>query len=235
MTDSPLSTTFDHAPYRLSGVVYGTLFNHAPALAALGDQVSSPPYKAPPVAPVMYVKPRNTLITNGAAVRIPRSVAELEAGAALGVVIARAATRLTLETALEFVAGYTVVNDVSVPHDKFYRPSVGLKARDTFCPISTKVVARDAVLDPDTLRVRVLVDGKLMQETSTGERLRNVAQLLVDITEFMTLHPGDVLMTGVAHGAPRVKAGQEVAVEIESVGCLRNRFVTESIEPEVHE
>lgn len=228
MTDPTFQLAFDHAPYRLSGVVYGTLLNHRPALQALGEQVLQAPYKAAPRAPVLYVKPRNTLAPDGAAVTVPAEAPELEVGAALGIVIGRTACRLTPRNALDHVAGYTIVNDVSVPHDSFYRPSVRLKARDGFCPIGPTVVPRAAVSDPDALRVQVWVDGVLRHETSTGERIRPVAQLLADVTDFMTLQAGDLLMLGVAAGAPRVKAGQEVAIAIEGLGRLVNPFIAET-------
>ena len=78
---------FEFAPYRLSGTVYGVLMNHRAALAALGDAAHQPPYKAPPKAPVLYVKPRNTLVAPGAPLRIDDPAGELEVGAALGIVI----------------------------------------------------------------------------------------------------------------------------------------------------
>jgi 5-oxopent-3-ene-1,2,5-tricarboxylate decarboxylase/2-hydroxyhepta-2,4-diene-1,7-dioate isomerase len=218
---------FGAAPYRLSGVVYGTLLNHEPALAVLGDAVHQPPYKAAPQAPVLYVKPRNTLAADGDAVVVPADAAELEVGAALGIVIGRTACRVTLDQALDHVAGYTIVCDVSVPHDVFYRPSIRFKARDGFCPIGPGVVPKTAVANPDALEVQVFVDGVLQQHTTTGQRRRNVAQLLVDVTDFMTLHPGDVLMLGVSAGAPRVRAGQESRIAISGIGELVNRFIPE--------
>ena len=220
--------TFDFAPYRLSGVVYGTLLNHQPALEALGDSVNAAPYKAPPKAPVLYVKPRNTLNQEGAEVSIPAGVQELQVGAALGLVIGKTACRLDRNNALSHVAGYVVVNDVSVPHDSFYRPSIRFKAQDGFCPIGQTVVSADQVSDPDRLKVKIWVDGACIQETTTGERLRDVRQLLVDVTDFMTLQPGDVLMVGVSAGAPLVRSGQQVSIEIEQVGKLQNRFVAAS-------
>lgn len=228
MNSSSSLLAFDVAPYRISGVVYGTLLNHRPALQALGDEVNQAPYKAAPKAPVLYVKPRNTLASHGDAVVVPTDAPELEVGAALGVVVGRTACRLSLDDALSHVAGYTIVNDVSVPHDSFYRPSVRFKARDGSCVIGPVLAQRDTVPSPDALRVQVFVDGVLQQDTTTGERIRSVAQLLVDVTDFMTLQPGDVLMLGVSAGAPRVKAGQEVAIEIEGVGRLVNRFVAEA-------
>lgn len=216
---------FDAAPYRLSGVVYGTLLNHEPALAALGDAVTQPPYKAAPQAPVLYVKPRNTLAGNGAAVVVPADAAELEVGAALGIVIGRTACRVAPEQAWEHVAGYTIVNDISVPHDSFYRPAIRYKARDGFCPIGPLVVPRTAVADPDALEVQVFVDDVLRQQTTTGERRRDVARLLADVTDFMTLHPGDVLMLGVSAGAPRVGVGQTSRIVISGIGALLNHYV----------
>jgi 5-oxopent-3-ene-1,2,5-tricarboxylate decarboxylase / 2-hydroxyhepta-2,4-diene-1,7-dioate isomerase len=227
MTASTFQPNDGRTECRLSGVVYGTLMNHRPALAALGDQVNQAPYKAAPVAPVLYVKPRNTLAQHGDSVVVPAEAEVLEAAASLGIVIGRTACRLSLDNAMDHVAGYTVVNDVSVPHESFYRPSIRFKARDGFCPLGPAVVPRAAIRDPDALRVKVYVDGVLKQDAHTGERIRNVAQLLVDVTDFMTLQPGDVLMLGASADAPRVRAGQEVAIEIEGVGRLVNRFVQE--------
>lgn len=227
MHTAPCHLEFDVAPYRLSGVVYGTLLNHEPAIAALDAAAHQPPYKAPAKAPVLYVKPRNTLIGHGDAVTVPSDAPELEIGAALGIVIGRTACRVTAEQALGHVAGYTIVNDISVPHEVFYRPSIRFKARDGFCPVGPAVVPASEIAQPDALMVRVYVDGVLKHSTTTGERRRTVARLVADVSEFMTLSPGDVLMLGVSAGAPRVRAGQQVRIEIEGVGQLDNRFITE--------
>ena len=220
---------FDTPPYRLSGVVYGVLLNHEPALAALGDSVQQPPYKGAPKAPVLYVKPRNTLAADSDAVKVPTDAAELELGATLGIVVGRTACRVTVAQALEHVAGYTTVADISVPHDSFYRPSIRFKARDGFCPLGPTVTARSAIAHPDALGVRVYVDDVLAHATTTGERLRGVARLLADVTEFMTLQPGDVLMLGVSAGAPRVRAGQHSRIEIDGLPALHSRFVAEGV------
>lgn len=214
---SPLA--FDFAPWRLSGQVIGVLLNHAPALAALGDAVHGAPYKAPPRAPVLYLKPRNTQVADGAVVAVPAGVTALEVGASLGLVIGRSACRVPRAAALGHVAGLVVVADLSVPHDSFYRPSVRLKARDGFCPIGPRVVPAGA--DVDRLAVQVAVDGSPVQQTDTGSRVRDAAQLIADVSDFMTLHPGDLLMLGVSQGAPRVGAGHAVAVTVQGVGTLR--------------
>lgn len=214
-----------HAPPR--GTVYGTLLNYRGALAALGEAVHKPPYKAPPKAPVLYIKPANTWIGDGAPIPVPSDAEALQMGAALGVVIGRTACRVPVDAALDYVAGYTVVNDVSVPHDSFYRPSIRLKCRDGFCPIGATLVERERVPNPDALAVRVFVDGVLRQQNTTANLIRSTARLIADITEFMTLSAGDVLLTGVPENAPLARAGQRVAIEIEGVGRLENPLVAE--------
>jgi 5-oxopent-3-ene-1,2,5-tricarboxylate decarboxylase/2-hydroxyhepta-2,4-diene-1,7-dioate isomerase len=208
--------------------VYGTLLNHRGALAALGEAVHQPPYQAPPRAPVLYIKPANTWIGSGAPIPVPAGIDELEMGAALAVVIGRTACRVGLSDALDHVAGYTIANDVSVPHAEFYRPSIRHKCRDGFLPIGPWVTARRLVADPDALELRVWVDGELRQRATTADLIRPIAQLLVDVTEFMTLAPGDVLLTGVPAGAPRARAGQQVAIEIDGLGRLENVLVPEA-------
>lgn len=215
----------DVPPYRLSGVVYGALLNHHTAVSTLGDAVAQPPYKGVPRAPVLYLKPPNTLVPHGTPVQVPAGVSELEVGGCLGVVIGRPACRVAEANALDYVAGYLIVNDISVPHPSYYRPSIRCKARDGFCPLGPRVVPRAAVADPDALTVRVYVDGQLKQEASTAHLVRPVRKLLADVTDFMTLSPGDVLAVGVAAPAPRARPGQRAGIEIDGVGYLENTFV----------
>lgn len=215
------------APWALSGTVLGVLMNHRPALAALGDAVDQPPYKAPPRAPVLYLKPRNTWLASGGVVRVSADAPELVFGASLAAVIARPARGVAAAAALDHVAGWLLVGDVFVPHDLYYRPSLRWRVRDGFCPLAAAAVPRDAVPQPDALTLSVAVDGALVQQASTGERVRDVARLIADVSEFMTLNPGDVLMTGVAWGAPRVRAGQQVRVTAPGLAELQARFVAE--------
>jgi 5-oxopent-3-ene-1,2,5-tricarboxylate decarboxylase/2-hydroxyhepta-2,4-diene-1,7-dioate isomerase len=226
----PLSRVpFDEAPFRFSGAVYGTLLNHRDALAALGAAVDAAPYKAPPKAVVLYVKPRNTLVGPDDEMPVGEDAPELEVGASLGLVIGRVACRVAEADALDHLAGYTIVHDVSVPHASFYRPQIRFKARDRSCAIGPRVVPRRGVADPGALGVRVFVDGRLVHESRTSGLIRPPARLLAEVSDFMTLHPGDVLLTGVAHGAPTVRAGQRVATEIDGLGRLENRFVAEAV------
>ena len=214
----------DFAPYRLSGTVYGVLLNHAPALAALGSAASQAPYKAPPKAPVLYLRPRNTLAGPGSACEVPSEVPALQIGANLGVVIGRTACRIGERDAASFVAGYATVCDLGVPHQSFYRPSVRFNALDGSCVVGP-VVPRQGVRDADALAVRVFVDGERVHDTNTGERVRPLARLLADVTEFMTLAPGDVVLLGTSAGAPTARAGQRIGVEIDGLPRLEFALV----------
>lgn len=219
---------FATPPYRLSGTVVGALLNDRALLAALGEVAHAPPHKAPPRAPVLEVKPRHTLAADGATVEVPAGEAALEVGASLGIVIGRSACRVPLEQAMNHVAGYLVALDFSLPLAAHYRPSVRLKARDGFCPIGPTVVPAASVADPDALAVEVSIDGSIAHRHDTANRVRGVAALIADVSEFMTLRPGDVLLLGRAHGAPLARAGQAVAARIEGVGSVHARLVAEA-------
>jgi 5-oxopent-3-ene-1,2,5-tricarboxylate decarboxylase / 2-hydroxyhepta-2,4-diene-1,7-dioate isomerase len=219
------SIPFDVAPYALSGTVYGALLNHRSALAQIGEAANQPPYKAPPAAPVLCIKPRNTLALSGDAVRIPPGTPELEVGACLGLVIGRMACRVTESRALDYVAGYLIVADVSIPHLSYHRPAIRSKARDGYCPLGPAVTERARVVNPDALTIRTFLDGVLAQSANTADLIRPAGRMLADVTEFMTLAPGDVLALGAAWPLPRVRPGQTATIEIDGLGRLTNRFV----------
>jgi 5-oxopent-3-ene-1,2,5-tricarboxylate decarboxylase/2-hydroxyhepta-2,4-diene-1,7-dioate isomerase len=211
----------------VDGAVYGALLNHRAALAALGDAVHAAPYKAPPQAPVLYLKPRNTHAGHRSCVALPQGVEALEIGITLGIVIGATAARLSVSNALDYVAGYVIAADLSVPHTDVYRPSVRLRARDGFCPLGPTVVARRHIVDPNALRMSVAIDGTPCFEATTGDYIRDVATLLAHVTDFMTLAPGDVMLLGVPHGAPVARAGQHAALSIEGLGTLQVSFTRE--------
>lgn len=221
---------FEWAP-PVQGAVYGTLLNYKDALAALGERAFAPPYKAPPRAPVLYIKPRNTHSAHERAIVVPNGVEALAMGASLGVVIGRVACRVAESDALDHVAGYTIGNDVAVPHDDFHRPSIRLKCRDGFCPLGPWVMARRHVADPDALAIRVTIDGAIRQQANTRDVVRPVRALLAAVTDFMTLLPGDVLLTGVPGNAPLARPGQRVAITIDGIGTLANTLVAEGAAP----
>lgn len=218
---------FDAPPFVLTGRIYGVLLNHRSALEAVRGAAEKAPYSGLPKAPVLFIKPRNTLARSGDPIDVPVGEAELETGAMLGIVIGSTSCRVAESEAHGHIAGYVLVNDVSVPHPDYYRPSVRFKARDGFCPLGSRVALREEIGNPDALIIRTFVDGALVQRMSTSELVRPIARLLADVTEFMTLAPGDILAVGAAAPAPRARAGQTVAIESDGLGRLENRLVAE--------
>jgi len=221
-------------PYRLSGTVVVALLNHPGHLLALGDAVHAAPYKAPPQAPVLGVKPRNTWAGDGAQIPVPTEGVVL--AASLGLVIGRSACAVAEADALDHVAGYLVAVDLHLPIPgvaRHYRPAVRQRARDGFCPLGA-VVPAVQVADPDALSVQILVDGQPVLApgtASTAGRIRGVARLVADVSGFMTLQPGDVLLLGSGPELPVAHAGQQVVVEIGSVGRLGFGLVAEPSAP----
>lgn len=223
-----LDLPFDAAPWRLSGTVVAALLNDPAQLAALGDAVHAAPYKAPPRAPVLGVKPRCTWCGDGDAVEVPADPGAVQLAPTLAIVIGRSACRVPAADALGFVAGYTIAQDLALPHASHYRPAVRQRVRDGFCPIGPRVVPASQVPAPDALAVELRLDGVVVQRGSTGGRVRGVAALVADVSAFMTLQPGDLLLLGAAAGAPLARAGQVASVSIEVLGTLTTRFVAEA-------
>lgn len=199
------------------GEVYGVVLNDNTSLKQLGDALTQTPYKALPQAPAMYIKPRNTIVNSGAVVDLPAEGTAVEVGAVLGVVIAKAASRITEVTAADYIAGYVAVADLSLPHDSYYRPAVREKCFDGACPMGELVVASH-VVNVAELEIKTFVNDALVATRSLSDLKRSIAQLLCDVSEFMTLKPGDVLLTGVAYQAPQAALGDKVRVVIDQVG-----------------
>jgi 5-oxopent-3-ene-1,2,5-tricarboxylate decarboxylase/2-hydroxyhepta-2,4-diene-1,7-dioate isomerase len=211
------------------GCVYGVALNFRGALAALGAALYEPPYKAPPRAPVMYIKPRNTWRPHLAPVPIPADVQAVEIGATLGVVMARDAARVPAERALAYVAGYTIINDITAPHESLFRPALRQKCRDGFCPIGPWIIRRDDLPHFKSLTIRAYVNGEQRMAGSTAELIRPVDQLIADVSDFMTLRAGDVLAIGVPGQPALARAGDRVAVEVEGLGRLENPLIAQPL------
>jgi 5-oxopent-3-ene-1,2,5-tricarboxylate decarboxylase/2-hydroxyhepta-2,4-diene-1,7-dioate isomerase len=135
---------------------------------------------------------------------------------------------VTTAGALSHVAGFVLVVDLSVPHASFYRPSVRFKARDRSCIFGTPVPAAGSSFDADAARLRVSIDGDLVQDVTLAGMRRPAAQLIADVSDFMTLQPGDVLLLGVRHGAPVARGGQRFEVACDGLGRIEGRVAVEA-------
>lgn len=208
------------------GTLLGVALNYKGLLEANQEAFGQAPYKQAPVKPVLFIKTPNTRNGDGGQV-VKGHDLRLQPGPAIGVVIGKRASRVGKDNAMEYVAGYTLVNEFSLPEDSYYRPALKAKCRDGYCVVGPSVVAVDAVANINALSLQLFVNGQLRQENTTANWVRNVATLIADISEFMTLNEGDLLITGTPEGRVDVQSGDKVEVVAPGLGTLTSTIVSE--------
>jgi 2-keto-4-pentenoate hydratase/2-oxohepta-3-ene-1,7-dioic acid hydratase in catechol pathway len=177
-----------------------------------------------PSEPLLFLKPSSSVIGPGEPIRLPTDLAdEFHHEAELAVVVGALLQRVGPDEAVAGILGYTCANDVTA-RDLQRRESQWFRAKgfDSFCPLGPAVASG---LDPADLGVRCLVDGELRQEGTTADLVRDVATLLSDISQVVTLLPSDVVLTGTPAGVGPLRPGQRVRVEIDGIGALENPVV----------
>jgi 2-keto-4-pentenoate hydratase/2-oxohepta-3-ene-1,7-dioic acid hydratase in catechol pathway len=183
-----------------------------------------------PQRPVLFAKWPTALIGPDMPIVVPPISRQIDYEAELGVVIGRRARDVDAASALDCVGGYVCVNDISARDVQFADGQwTRAKSLDTFCPVGPRLVPADEVPDPQALRIRCLVNGEALQDSSTAQMVFGVAEILVHASRGLTLEPGDLIATGTPAGVgftrkPPVflRPGDEVTVEIEGVGTLTN-------------
>jgi 2,4-diketo-3-deoxy-L-fuconate hydrolase len=186
-----------------------------------------------PQAPLLFAKWQNALIGPGEPIVIPPLVTKCDYEAELGVVIGERARDVSAENALEAVAGYICVNDVSARDLQFADGQwTRGKSPDTFCPVGPALVPRAEVDDPQALAIRAVLNGETVQESTTANMVFGVAEIIEYVTRTITLEPGDLIATGTPAGVGAfrqpplfMQAGDEITVEIEGIGSLTNPVV----------
>jgi 5-oxopent-3-ene-1,2,5-tricarboxylate decarboxylase / 2-hydroxyhepta-2,4-diene-1,7-dioate isomerase len=126
------------------------------------------------------------------------------------------------------IEGFVLMNDVSIPHENFFRPPVKFKCQDGFLGIGDRLRARNEAGDPAVFKLEVRINGELKQTVRFSQLVRPAEKLLADIGEFMTLGEGDMLMLGCDAGRPRAKVGDRVQISMPALGTLSNTFVAEA-------
>lgn len=186
-----------------------------------------------PEAPLLFCKTPNTVNGPFDPVVMPRSSAQIDWEVELAVVIGRQGKRIAKANAMDYVAGYTVLNDVSARQAQFAQSQwFRGKSFDGFAPMGPALVTPDEVGDVQNLRLTATVNGQLMQTGTTRDMMFDVAALIENISEDITLFPGDIISTGTPAGVgifrdpPVLLAdGDEVECWVEKIGAIRNRFV----------
>jgi 2-keto-4-pentenoate hydratase/2-oxohepta-3-ene-1,7-dioic acid hydratase in catechol pathway len=190
----------------------------------------------PPEAPIIFAKFPSAVVGPGAAIRWdPALTRKVDYEVELAVVMGRTARRVSAADALDYVAGYTISNDVSARDLQFGdRQWVRGKSLDTFCPLGPWLVTRDEIPDPHDLSIRCTLNGDVMQDSTTAEMIFGVTTLIEFISRAFTLLPGDVIATGTPDGvgvfrSPQVfmKSGDVVTLEVEGLGQLTNHCIEE--------
>ncbi len=184
-----------------------------------------------PKVPLLFGKSSNSLLAHGKPVLVPLGITnEVDYEAELGVVMSRRCSNVTEAEALDYVWGYTCVNDVSArdlqfAHGQWFRA----KSLDTFCPVGPFLTTADEVPDPQAMRIHARVNGETRQDSSTANMVFSVAELISYISATITLERGDLIATGTPAGVgygrnPKalLAPGDSVTVEISGLGILSN-------------
>lgn len=189
-----------------------------------------------PDYPIVFSKYSNTVIGSGDAIILPKVTNMVDYEAELGFVIGRRGRHISEAEALDYVAGYMPINDVSARdyQERVSQWTMG-KSFDTFAPMGPALVTSDAVGDPHKLDIRLWIGDEALQDSNTSQLIFSVPKLVADISEVMTLEPGDIVSTGTPPGvgaarSPQrfLRAGETCHIEIEKLGVLSNPIVAES-------
>jgi len=215
------------APISRPGKFLGVGLNYADHIAETA--LEKPEY------PTFFTKQSTCVIAQGEAIHVPKVSEKLDYEVELAFVIGKRCRHVSLENAHKVIAGYTLVNDVSVRDWQFRTPTWTLgKSFDTHGPMGPWIVTADAINDPHNLNLKTWIDDELRQSSNTQHMIFNCYEMIAYLTQAMTLEPGDVVATGTPSGVgvkmkPRgyMKAGQTVKIEIEHIGSLINPVIDE--------
>jgi 2-keto-4-pentenoate hydratase/2-oxohepta-3-ene-1,7-dioic acid hydratase in catechol pathway len=177
---------------------------------------------APPENPVVFLKPSTSVVGPADAIQLPRNSDRVDHEAELGIVIGRLCREVPRERAHDVILGYTCGNDVTArDHQKADGQWTRGKSHDTFCPLGPWVETEL----PADVAVQCRVDAELRQDGRTSDLIHDVPAIIAWVTAFMTLLPGDVILTGTPAGVGPLTAGSSVSVQIEGLGTLTNPVV----------
>ncbi|GEO26413.1 2-hydroxyhepta-2,4-diene-1,7-dioate isomerase [Alicyclobacillus acidoterrestris] len=185
-----------------------------------------------PEHPIYFSKFCNSLAASGETVVIPANAREIDFEVELVAIVGRQAKQVAVEDALQYVFGYATGNDLSA-RDLQFRTGQWLygKAIDGFSPLGPCIVTADEVGNPQNLGLKLWHNGQLMQDSNTGDMIFSVAEVVSDLSQIMTLEPGDLIYTGTPEGVIMgrsekrwITAGDEVICEVSGLGRLVNRF-----------
>lgn len=180
-----------------------------------------------PEEPIFFSKAPSALLPHEGSIEVPADAGRVDHEVELAVVMGKNAKRVEADDAMEYVAGYTIVNDVTAREMQRLdieerKPWFRSKSMDTFCPVGPYLVPKDALVDPHELELTLWVNGEVKQRASTRDMVFDIPTLIEHISRFITLSPGDIIATGTPEGISELKPGDLVECEIPGLGRLRN-------------
>ncbi|MBN3812307.1 fumarylacetoacetate hydrolase family protein [Paraburkholderia sp. Ac-20347] len=180
--------------------------------------------------PLVFLKGPGSVIGHRGVTRRPDDVTFMHYECELAVVIGRTAQHVTRENAMQYVAGYTIANDYAIRDylENYYRPNLRVKNRDGGTVLGPWFVDAADIADVNALELRTYVNGELKQRGNTRDFVTGIAELIEYLSGFMTLAPGDVILTGTPEGVVNVNAGDEVICEIDGLGRLINTIASDA-------
>ena len=206
----------------MKGTVFAVALNHQSQRDAWRDAFEKAPYNTPPKTAVWFIKPHNTVIRTGDPIPFPQGETVLS-GATVALVVGKTARNVPVDEAAEYIAGYALANEVSLPEESFYRPAIKANCRDGFCPLG-ELVAVDHV---DNLTIVTEINGREADHWNTADLQRNAAELLSALSEFATLSPGDAILLGTPHSRVPLQPGDRVRILAKGFPSLENPVVDE--------
>ncbi|MFL9886677.1 fumarylacetoacetate hydrolase family protein [Paraburkholderia agricolaris] len=186
-----------------------------------------------PAKPVVFSKPPTSVIGPGDAIEHNAAITvQLDWEVELGVVIGRTAKRIREADAMDYVFGYTVINDVSARDNRRAGQWIFSKGQDTYCPMGPCIVTADEIPDPHNLALSLKKNGRSMQVANTSQMYFRIPVLIADIASAITLEPGDIIATGTPSGVGAGRTppewmvpGDVIEAHVEGIGTLRNPVI----------
>lgn len=178
-----------------------------------------------PKTPIIFLKPLTSLIYDGENIVYPTETKDLHYEAELALVIGKKGKNIPLQKATEYIKGYICANDVTA-RDIQNQDGQWTRAKsfDTFCPISKKIIPAKNI-DPKDLRIRAILNNKVVQDSSTADMIFDVYKIVSFISQVMTLLPGDIILTGTPEGIGPMQKGDKITIEIEKIGKTTNSVI----------
>jgi 2-keto-4-pentenoate hydratase/2-oxohepta-3-ene-1,7-dioic acid hydratase in catechol pathway len=164
-----------------------------------------------PVEPVLFMKPVSAIIYDGDLIKYPAMSQQVDYEAELAIVMGEGNT----------IAGFTCANDVTA-RDLQRKDGQWTRAKsfDTFCPLGPEIVRVD---DPNRLSIKAILNGRIVQDSNTADMIFSVEEIIAFISQVMTLNKDDIILTGTPSGIGSMNRGDEIVIEIDGIGALKNR------------